>query len=526
MVKRVAPEEALAERARREMARRRLMAYAPYIAPWYKPARHHHLVADHLEQVYRYIETKGAEGIGRLMIFEPPRHGKTEEVSRLFPSWLLGKRPDSRVILTSYGADLANEDSRAVRNYVTSDAYARVFGRMSALDAPVELDEESRAKSNWNLAPPHRGGVVAAGIGGGIVGKGAHLLVIDDPFKNRDEANSESYRQRVLSWYKSAAYTRLEDGGAIVVTHTRWHPDDLAGELLEAMVSDPLLADQWTILYLPALALDDYVTDEGRFRELMLRGQYLPAGDPLGRAPGEALWVEKYPAEALERIRANIGEFEFAAQYQQLPRRESGNFFDEAGFRLIERRPAGLQWYVYIDLALGKTEQSDFNAAAACALDKARGVVVYRDLLRVRELDEFLAQLVSWMVSPEERGTVWGVESVAFSSLVFRNFMRDPRLANTAIIEMTPTADKVTRARPLQTRSRQGLVEVVRGTWWQEAWKELEVFPNGKHDDIVDTFSGGLEMIAMFGEGYGQTETGEALVKTAVDLGLEMEAAL
>lgn len=526
MDKRMMPEEALAERARREMARRRLMAYATYVAPWYKPARHHYLVAEYLEQVFRYIETKGAEGIGRLMIFEPPRHGKTEEVSRLFPSWVLGKRPDSRVILTSYGADLANEDSRAVRNYVTSDAYARVFGEMSALDAPVELDEESRAKSNWNLAPPHRGGVVASGIGGGIVGKGAHLLVIDDPFKNRDEANSEAYRQRVLSWYKSAAYTRLEDGGAMVVTHTRWHPDDLAGELLEAMVSDPLLADQWTILYLPALALEEYVTNEGRLRDMMLRGQFLPAADPLGRAPGEALWAEKYPVEALKRIQANIGEFEFAAQYQQLPRRESGNFFDEQGFRLIERRPAGLQWYVYVDLALGKTEQSDFNAAIAGALDAARGVVVYRDLLRVRELDEFLAQLASWMVSPEERGTIWGLESVSFSSLVFRNFMRDARLASTAIIEMTPTVDKVTRARPLQTRSRQGLVEVVRGTWWQEAWKELEVFPNGKHDDIVDSMSGDLEMVAIFGEGYGQTATGEALVKTAAELGLEMEAML
>lgn len=513
--------QAAAIRARRALARKRLMEYATYVAPWYHPARHHHLVAEYLEEVYRFIDTKGAEGIGRLMIFEPPRHGKTEEISRLFPSWLLGKRPDSRIILTAYGADLANEDSRAVRNYVTSEQYKKVFGEMSAVDAPVELDEESRAKANWSLAAPHRGMVVAAGIGGGIVGKGAHLLVIDDPFKNRDEANSEAYRKRVLSWYKSAAYTRLEDGGAIVVTHTRWHPDDLAGELLEMMVSDPLLADQWTILYLPALALghDQYVGDEQRFQELMLRGQFLPPADPLGREPGEALWPEKYPAEQLARIAVNVGPHEFDAQYQQLPRAEKGNFFDEGNFRLVEKRPEGLQWFVYLDLALGESEQADFNAAMPCGHDPERGVVTYRDLLHVHELDDFLAQVASWMVDPRERGTIWAVESVAFSSLVFKQFMRDPRLANVAIMPIVPQGDKVSRARPLQTRARQGLIEVVRGPWWQAAWRELEVFPNGKHDDITDTMSGGLQMIADFGEGYGQTATSEAAVQTASDLG-------
>ena len=144
----------------------------------------------------------------------------------------MGKQPDKRVILTSYGADLAQDDSRAVRAYVTGSKFAALFGEKSTLDAPVELSEDASAKSAWDLAEPHRGGLVAAGVGGGITGKGAHLLVVDDPFKNRDEANSEAYRKRVMSWWRSSAYTRLEDGGAIVITHTRWHPNDLAGELL------------------------------------------------------------------------------------------------------------------------------------------------------------------------------------------------------------------------------------------------------------------------------------------------------
>ena len=518
----ITPEMAAAEVAQRELARRHLIDYSCYVAPWYEPARHHRLVAEKLEQVLRYIETGGAEGIGRLMIFEPPRHGKSAQISRLFPSWLLGRLPDSRVILTAYGADLASEDSRAVRNYVTSERYAAVFGEQSALDAPVELDEESSAKANWNLAAPHRGGVVAAGIGGGIVGKGAHLLVIDDPFKSREDADSEAYRKRVMSWYKSAAYTRLERGGAVVITHTRWHPDDLAGELLEAMVNDPLLADQWEILYLPALALeaDDYISDEGRFREKMLRGQFIPAADPLGRKAGEPLWPEKYDRTELAKIAAVVQD-EFDAQYQQLPRNRVGNFFDESMFQLVNERPNGLRWYVYVDLALGEKSTSDWNTAMATAMNTATGELVYRDLLRVQDLDDFLGLLEERMLTPEELGTLWGFESVAFSTLVFRQFARNPKLARVQMVEMHPDGDKVTRARAVRFRGMQKLVKVVRGAWWNEAWRELEVFPNGKHDDIVDTMSGGAQMVAQFAEGFEATATETAQVMTAAEMGLE-----
>ncbi len=518
----VTPELARAERAAREKARRHLIEYSCYVAPWYRPARHHRLVAEKLEQVLRYIETEGEEGIGRLMIFEPPRHGKSAQISRLFPSWLLGKHPDSRVILTAYGADLAGEDSRAVRDYVTSERYAAVFGQQSALDAPVELSADSSAKASWNLAEPHRGGVVAAGIGGGIVGKGAHLLVIDDPFKNRDDADSEAYRKRVMSWYKSAAYTRLEKGGAIVITHTRWHPDDLAGELLEEMINDPLLADQWEILYLPALALEDedYIRDEERFADRMRRGQYIPPRDPLGRKPGEPLWPEKYDERALAKIAATLGD-EFDAQYQQLPRNRTGNFFDEGQFTIIEKRPSGLRWYAYIDLALGESKAADWNATIPCALNQETGELVYRDLLRVHELDEFLGLLKTKMLAPEEMGTVWGVESVAFQALVFRQFMRDPALARVAIVEIKPETDKVSRARAIKFRAVSGLVRVARGEWWKEAWRELEVFPNGKHDDVVDAMSGGVQMISTYAEGYEAAATSDPVVVTAVDMGLE-----
>lgn len=514
------PTLAQAELARRELARRHLIDYATYVADFYQPAKHHRLVAEKLEQVLRYIETGGDHGIGRLMIVEPPRHGKSEEVSRLFPSWLLGKLPDSRVMLTAYGADLANEDSRAVRTYVTSERYEAIFGARSAVDAPVELDPESSAKANWSLAAPHRGGVVSAGIGGGIVGKGAHLLVIDDPFKSREDAASEVYRAKVDSWYKSAAYPRLEKGGAIIIVHTRWDVDDLAGRRLREMVDDPLLADQWEVLHLPAIAFeaDEYITDEAKYADKLRRGQYVPQADPLGRKPGEALWPDKYDKARLARIRTAVGEEEWASQYQGMPRKMTGNFFDEGNFKLIDFAPAGLRWYCYIDLALGEKKSSDYNTAMRCALDDKRGVVIYRDLLRIQDLDQFLVALATLMTDPSERKTMWGFESVAFSSLVFRQFARNRKLANVAMVEMTPTADKVTRAQPLRTRCLQGLVEIVRGDWWRrDAWPELESFPGGKHDDVVDTMSGGLDMIAAYGEG-GSGATAEAETVTVAEM--------
>lgn len=473
------------------------MPFATYIAPWYRPARHHNLIADYLEEVEQFISSKGKEGIGRLIILMPPRSGKTEEAARLFPAWVLGKIPDARVIITSYGADLAQDDSRAVRNYVLSEKFSAVFGGKSAMDTPVALSEDSASKAVWDLGEPHRGGVVAAGIGGAITGRGAHLMVIDDPFKSREDAESETYRRRVMDWYRSVAYQRLEDGGAVVIMHTRWHPDDLAGQLLKGMVSDPL-ADQWTVVSLPALAYEanEYPETEEQFKENLLRGLYIPMKDQLGRQPREALWPEKFNEEDLARKRANTDELEFTSLDQQLPRPQSGGFFDEEQVKFIEKAPEELTWCAYIDLALGESQRSDFNSVMAVTLDPQNGDVVGRDLIQVRNLDEFLRQVETAMLTEKNHRVIWGVEDVAFQSLVFKEFQRNPILAAVAIRRVRPNGDKVTRARPVQMRAREGHLKFVRGPWNTMAVRQMVSFPNGKHDDIVDTLSGGVQMIA------------------------------
>jgi hypothetical protein len=305
----------------RELARRHLIDFAEYVAPWYVAGPHHILIAEYLEKVLEYVKTEGKSGIGRLIILVGPRYGKTEETSNMFPAFFLGNLPNKRVIITGYGAELAEISSRAVRNYILDNRYQALFGDISVLEEPVKLSEDSRSKASWDLAAPHRGGVVAAGIGGGITGKGAHLLIIDDPFKSRKDADSEAYRKEVISWYKSVAYQRLEKGAAVVIMHTRWHPDDLVGQLLKTMVSDDPLVDQWTVLCLPSMALDEkeYPVDEKQFKKNLERGIFIPYKDPLGRKPGEPLWPEKFDLKKLNEKRANADDFEWISLDQQMP---------------------------------------------------------------------------------------------------------------------------------------------------------------------------------------------------------------
>src|SRR3990172_2082532 len=206
----------------RLVAPRDFMTFCKYTDPKYpSEARHLQYLTKKLEQVKLFIKTKGAEGIGRLMIYMPPRYWKSQTASRKFPAWVLGDLPDTRFILTSYGADLATKHSREVRDLIQSDRYQAIFGEMASVNEPVMLDPDSRSAAAWEVAG-HSGGMLAAGVGGAITGFGALIFIIDDPVKSRDEASSAARREMVWEWYRSTAYTRLEDGAAIIVIQTRW----------------------------------------------------------------------------------------------------------------------------------------------------------------------------------------------------------------------------------------------------------------------------------------------------------------
>lgn len=497
---RIAPEEALAERARRELAKRRLAAFGQYIYPDWEIAPHQLLVADHLEQVERYIATGGAEGIGRLIIEMPPQHTKTTWASQLFPAWLLGRRPNTHCILTSYGAELATENSRRCRNIILGERYKNIFGQRSSMEEPVEVSPDSRSMTSWHLDEPYVGGIVAAGVGGGITGRPADLLVVDDPFKNRAEADSLQHRKSVLSWFGSSAMTRLRKGSAVVIMHTRWHRADLTGELLRAAVQDAR-ADQYVVLCMPAFAWEpeEYAASTVDQRAAMVEGIWKNLTDPLDREPGQPLWPQQFDRAMLDSIRAslesqgNIGDW--YALYQQQPRPQEGEFFSAGEFRIADNAPDGLKWARYVDVAISERRTADFNACVAIAADE-QGNLWLRDMLRRRGWQDFRDMLKWAMLSERERGTDWGVESNAFQALAFQELISDRDLLGVAIRSIQVQDDKVTRARPLQGRAKAGKIYLVRGPWNESFIAEMVDFPTGAHDDQVDTASGGLQMLA------------------------------
>lgn len=478
-------------------AERDFLAFCKYMDPKHPiEAAHVKYLGKKLEQVYEFIESKGQRGVGRLMIFMPPRYWKSQTASRKFSSWALGKLPDLRIILTSYGADLATKHSKEVRDLIETEKYQAVFGNLASTDEPVLLDSESRSSAAWEL-DGHSGGMIAAGVGGAITGFGAGLFIVDDPVKSREDAESQSRRDGVYEWYRSVAYNRLDSiGSAIILIMTRWDQDDLAGRLLQAMVSDPE-ADQWDVVYLPAEAdeLDAFPKTVEEFEENLLSGIYIPmGGDQLGRAPGEPLWPEKHDAARLVKVRANIGDFEYMAQYGQKPRLAVGEFLDDGDFRIVDKAPDGLRWYWYCDLALGESQTADWNCTGGVAM-KNEDIFV-RDVVKIQDIDAFFPELKSVMTSKGERNSIWGIEDVAFQKLVIKQFRSDPDLVNKEIKAVRPNGDKVMRARPWRRRAKDGHLFLVRGKWNRDFIREATAFPKGRHDDMVDMLSGGVQMIA------------------------------
>ena len=251
------------------------------------PAYEFHTYAERLIAALEDVE---AGKVRRLMVFMPPRHGKSELVSRLFPAWCLLKNPGQWVGLNSYGAELAYKFSRRAREYYR--------------DAGGAINAERSAVKEWETTGG--GGLWAAGVGGPITGKGFDVGIIDDPIKNAEEAASPTIRAKHKEWYKSTFYTREEPGGAIIVVQTRWHPDDLSGWLLDRESSSGQ-PEQWHVISMDAVHEDrpdvpSTCTLEEDWRE-----------------QGEALAPERYPKQKLQSIKANVGSKVWASLYQQQP---------------------------------------------------------------------------------------------------------------------------------------------------------------------------------------------------------------
>lgn len=389
----------------------------------------------------------------RLMIFEPPRHGKSEQNTVRYPVWRLEHEPGMRIIVGAYNQTLANKFSRKAR-------------RIAAQRIPLSVDRA--AVEEWETLGG--GGFRAIGVGGGITGQGGNLILIDDPVKSREEAESLPYRDRVWDWYRDDLYTRLEPDGAIILTMTRWHEDDLAGRLMMEAQNG---GEQWEVLNLPALAEKD---------------------DPLGRELGKALCPERYDEEALANIRMVQGIRSFTALYQGKPQPDEGAMFKRQWFEPVNAAPEGLRWVRYWDLAASTKTTADYTASAEVAMSE-EGDVFIRDMIRGRwEWPDAKKIMVSTMLSGN--GTRHGIEEAMHGLAAVQELRRDQSLANISVQGIKVDKDKVSRALPWAARAEAKKVKLVKGEWVNAFLDEVCAFPLGAHDDQVDTVSGGVQMVA------------------------------
>lgn len=434
------PSQAAQELLSRKSARKSLIGFTEYTNPAYIPAQHHEQIAAKLEAVAR-------GEILRLMIFMPPRHGKSELASRRFPAWFLGQQPTKQIIASSYGADLANDFGREVRNIVGSPEYAKLFD--------VALSVDSQSANRWHT--DQQGAYVAAGVGTAITGRGAHILLIDDPLKDREEADSEVTREKVWNWYTSTAYTRLMPGGAVVLIQTRWHDDDLAGRLIEAQRHG---GDQWDILSMPAV-------DNG----------------------GKALWPEWYPIERLDQIKGVIGPRDWNSLYQQNPVPDTGDYFKRDWFRYYTEAPKHLRIYGASDYAVTE-DGGDFTVHLVVGIDPNDNIYVLDMWRGQSDTEEWIE---AWLdLCKKWEPLQWAEESGQIIKSVGPFIVK--RQTETKVYtyrkQYTSAADKPTRARAIQARMSMGKVYFPFGQDMTATLeRELLRFPAGKNDDQVDTLS-------------------------------------
>ena len=462
----VAPQEAARELLRRREARESLIAFSEYTMEKYRADRFHHMVADHLEEIV-------AKKNDRLMIFAPPRHGKSELSTRRFPAFFLGHYPDQSVISASYNAEFARGFGRNVRDIVASDAYGRLF-------PGVGIRSDNRAADEWEL--DQGGKYFAVGVGTGTTGRGANLFMIDDPIKDRKEADSETNRETQWDWYRDVVYTRLEEDASIILTLTRWHYDDIAGRLIELMNAGK--GKPWKILTLPALPIVVWTKDEnGKKKEPILNDDGTVPSDPLRRKPDEALAPNRFSTESLKDRQEVLGERSWSALYQQQPMSEDGGMFRSTWFKIAEKLSPKRTRVRAWDLA--STMDGDFTVGALMSRDKD-GVFVVEDVVRFRgsplEVESRILKTaqndgrsvdIRLPQDPGSAGKAWAERLVRM-------------LAGYRVKALRPNGPKETRAAGFAAQAEAGNVFLVKAHWNQVFLDELETFPLGVNDDQVD----------------------------------------
>jgi predicted phage terminase large subunit-like protein len=428
---------------KREKAQKSFMAFVHEMWPGFIHGRHHTLMAKKFEEI-------AAGKLKRLIINMPPRHTKSEFASNMLPAWFLGNHPDKKVIQSSNTADLAVGFGRKVRNLVDSEQYAKIFPNVS-------LRADSKAAGRW--ATNHNGDYFAIGVGGTVTGKGADLLIIDDPHSEQEARLAQgdsSVFDSVYEWYTSGPRQRLQPGGAIIIVMTRWSDKDLTGRVLKSDNTD------WELIELPAI---------------------MPSGNPL--------WPEFWSLEELQALKQELPPFKWNAQYQQKPTGEEGAIVKRDWWRRWEsERPPRCEYIIQSwDTAFTKSQRADYSACTTWG-------VFYRDEdeqdVNIILLDAFKEKMEfpALKARAKEMYDEWEPDAcVIEAKAAGAPLIQELRRMGVYVQDYTPSRgnDKFVRLNSVTDLFSSGKVWAPETRWADEVIEELARFPNAEHDDLVDS---------------------------------------
>lgn len=450
---------ALREQLRQALGRATLAGFIRYTyGADYRMGWVHEEICEKLDQFLQDVLDHKSP---RLLLMMPPRHGKSEIVSKRFPAYAFGVAPDISIIGTSYAAELASRNNRAVQQVIESPEYGRLFPGTVLSGKGTRGTQGNFLRNSDIFEIVDRKGIYrSAGVGGGITGMGGNILLIDDPIKDRAEADSPAIRKKIYDWYTSTLYTRLAPGGGIIVIMTRWHMDDLCGRLLAAMERGT--GDKWTVIRYEAIA----------------------SRDEPNRAAGEALHEERYPLAELEKIKTTIGSRDWAALYQQSPTVDGGAVFKAEWWKYYTKLPPKFDAIVQSwDMAFKGTETSDYVVGQVWGrlgadfylIDQTRGRLSFT---------ETLAAFVR-LTAKYPKALKKLVEDKANGPAVIDALKHDVG----GIIPVEPQGGKEARAYAVTPLFEAGNVYIpceALAPWVKQYTAEFEQFPVGANDDQVD----------------------------------------
>jgi predicted phage terminase large subunit-like protein len=441
----------LLEFDRVERCRESYLFFVQQMWPIFISGKHHAIMADAFERVAR-------GDLKRLIINMPPRHTKSEFASYLLPSWFLGKYPEKKIIQTAHTAELATGFGRKVRNLVSSENYQKVFD--------TKLSSDSKAAGRWNT---NMGGdYFAIGVGGAVTGKGADLLIIDDPHSEQEaKQGNPAVFDNVYEWFTSGPRQRLQPGGAIIIVMTRWSKRDLTGQILKNAGKDGV--DQWEIIDFPAI---------------------MPSGTPL--------WPAFWSKTALEALKAELPVAKWEAQYQQNPTSEEGAIIKREQWAIWDKdTPPQCDYIIQSwDTAFEKNNRADYSACTTWGVFQhpnksgdMRPNIILLDAFKQRMEFPELKKMALDLYQEWEPDTLIVEKRAAGAPLIY-----EMRKMGIPLSEFTPGKgnDKISRVNAISDLFASGVVWCPETRWAEEVMEEMASFPNGDHDDLVDSSSQAL----------------------------------